>query len=284
MQPKPWQVALMTLFAVGALDAGRSYIARHGYDEPSELWKPTPQEFTPLAWPPGSDLAANAPLGQKVYAQHCAICHGAEGHGNGPAAPSLHPQPRDFTTGVFKYQSTPQGSPPTDKDLLRTVRQGLHASAMPAFGDLLREDELRAVVRTVEAFSTAFATPGRALPLPPKPPRSAATIERGRLAYALMKCEACHGADGRSTKVLEDMRGQPIPARDLTAPWTFRGGSEPDQLWLRLTTGVGTMPSYAAAASDDDRWALVDYLATIARVPPGSPAASSRARASRRTR
>ncbi len=271
MRPKAWQVALATLLAIGALDAARSYIARHGYDAPSELWKPTPKEFTPLTWSPGADLPPATPLGKRVYAQRCAICHGAEGRGNGPAAPSLHPQPRDFTAGVFKYQSTPQGSPPTDADLLRTVRQGLHASAMPAFGDLLHEDELKAVVETVKGFSTAFATPAPALASPPKPPRTAASIERGRVTYALMKCEACHGADGRSTKLLEDMKGQPIPSRDLTAPWTFRGGSEPEQLWLRLTTGSGTMPSYAAAASDDDRWALVDYLTSIARVPPWQP-------------
>jgi hypothetical protein len=58
---------------------------------------------------------------------------------------------------------------------------------------------------------------------------------------------ACHGADAAGGVTLADTKGYPVISRDLTAPWTFRGGSAPEQIWLRLTTGLapGPMPSFA---------------------------------------
>ncbi len=40
-----------------------------------------------------------------------------------------------------------------------------------------------------------------------------------------------------------------MPVRDLSAPWTFRGGGDPEHVWLRLTTGLAgsSMPAYAYA-------------------------------------
>ena len=60
-------------------------------------------------------------LGQEIYQVNCAVCHGVEGDGNGPAASMFLIRPRDFRTGIYKFRSTPSGSLPTDDDLLRTV-------------------------------------------------------------------------------------------------------------------------------------------------------------------
>src|SRR6185503_11551011 len=62
--------------------------------------------------------------GNQVYQQHCAACHGATGDGNGPASVWLFPKPRNFSAGMFKIQSTPPGSPPSDEDLFQTVTRG----------------------------------------------------------------------------------------------------------------------------------------------------------------
>ncbi len=69
---------------------------------------------------------------------------------------------------------------------------------------------------------------------------------------------------------MKDIKGYPVIARDLTAPWTFRGGSEPMQIWLRLTTGIvaGAMPGFAGNTTDDERWDLVNYVLSIARIAP----------------
>jgi mono/diheme cytochrome c family protein len=35
--------------------------------------------------------------GQQMYANYCAVCHGVDGRGNGPAAPALKAQPTNLT-------------------------------------------------------------------------------------------------------------------------------------------------------------------------------------------
>src|SRR5258706_5972078 len=60
-------------------------------------------------------------LGKTIYRDRCAMCHGDSGKGNGPAAPFLHPRPREFTAGALKFRTTESGSIPTDADLDRTI-------------------------------------------------------------------------------------------------------------------------------------------------------------------
>src|SRR5437764_251613 len=126
-----------------ALDLGRSYYARVGFAHPSEVWQPNPAVYADLAWPPGADVGSDRPLGERVYARRCAVCHGPDGRGNGPAAPSMIPRPRDFTLALFKYKSTPGNEAPTDADLRRVVTRGLAASAMPTCDDGKRAVESR---------------------------------------------------------------------------------------------------------------------------------------------
>ena len=139
-------IALTTITLLLVLDLGRSINARVGYATPISEWRPIPSDYADLTWPPGADLPPNIPLGARVFARRCAVCHGPDGRGNGPAAPSLIPRPRDFTLGLFKFKSTPHGQPPTDDDLKQIVASGLPASAMPYFRDLLGESEIDAVV------------------------------------------------------------------------------------------------------------------------------------------
>jgi len=98
---------------------------------------------------------------------------------------------------------------------------------------------------------------------------------RGQRIYA-QRCAACHGPDGLGNTTLQDAKGYPVITRDLTAPWTFRGGSQPQQIWLRLTTGMtlSPMPSLADATTPEERWDLVNYVLSRACIPhcPGGTA------------
>ena len=40
----------------------------------------------------------NATSGQEMFKNYCAVCHGEDGKGNGPAAPALKAAPTDLTT------------------------------------------------------------------------------------------------------------------------------------------------------------------------------------------
>lgn len=266
------RVLCVTLGLLIALDLGRSLFAHFGYREPVERWHPDPQRYAAIAWPPGSDQRSDAPRGALLYAQHCAVCHGPDGRGNGPAAPSLIPRPRDFTLGQFKYKSTPAADPPSDSDLMRVVDRGLKASAMPYFHDLLSQDDLQAIVQYIKQFSSVFeGHVARNLPVPQRAAASAQSIARGRELFESRGCPACHGEDGHQRTELRDSKGYPVIARDLTAPWTFRGGGEPEQIWLRLTTGVGVMPSFADSTTASERWDIVNYVQSLSRTPPWEP-------------
>lgn len=149
----------------------------------------------------------------------------------------------------------------------------------------LSEQERRAVVRYIEAFSKRFKDekPGQAIAIPPAPPANPKLVALGRTKYEEAGCSQCHGQDGRgsgpSAKGLKDDWGNPISPSDLTLK-PFKSGPNPEDLYRTLSTGLnGTpMPSYAAAFSTNERWALVSYILAIAtrEKPRGMMALSAR--------
>ena len=158
------------------------------------------------------------------------------------------PRPRDFTQGQFKYKSTPAGAPPSDDDLTAVIAEGLGASAMPGWRDVLSNSEIRLLVNIVKSMSPAFkAQPASPIAIAPRAAPTAASIVRCETLYRDAGCSTCHGENLRGGAALKDAKGYPVISRDLTAPWTFRGGSSPDRIWLRLTTGLepGPMPPYS---------------------------------------
>ena len=84
--------------------------------------------------------------GSKVYAEHCIACHGPRGMGDGTAGKDLAPSP-----ALLSYlEREPQTA---DSYLLWTITEGGAAfgSDMPAFKDLLSEDEIWQVVLYMRA-------------------------------------------------------------------------------------------------------------------------------------
>jgi mono/diheme cytochrome c family protein len=90
--------------------------------------------------------------GSKHYRVHCLHCHGVPGDGRGPTARRINPHPRDFRSGIFKFQSVNQADGQTRKpfraDLERTIRQGIEGTAMPTFG-ILSDREIDLLVSYV---------------------------------------------------------------------------------------------------------------------------------------
>ncbi|HUR32214.1 MAG TPA: c-type cytochrome [Vicinamibacterales bacterium] len=221
----------------------------------------------------GAGAASGSP-GKAVYDRHCVECHGADGKGDGPAAMTLVPHPRDFTSGRYKIRSTETGSLPTDDDLRRSVRKGLPGSAMPGWEGLLQEDDISAVVQYIKTLSPRFAAEqpdviAASTPVLPSPDSST----RGAAVYAKLQCSKCHGEDGRGSGAtatsFQDDWGYPLRAADLSEPWTFHGGPEPADVFMRFRAGIsGTpMPSYTGAASDAEMWDLANYVAAMRRKP-----------------
>ncbi|MBI1815101.1 MAG: c-type cytochrome [Deltaproteobacteria bacterium] len=261
-----------------ALDGGRSWYARFASAKPPQSQSPDRADARAIAWPPGSDLKDDAPIGARVYAQHCAVCHGPDGRGDGPAAVALHPRPRDFTGGVFKLKSTASNEPPAFDDVRDAITRGMPGSAMPEWQDILSADDVTAVAEYVRDLGPhrAWGNPPHAAE-PLLVPASADPALQGRELYGALSCGACHGiqgrGDGAAARELKDTWGQPDPPRDLSAPWTFSGGDSAEALYARIAFGMGgtPMPGYAEVAEPAQIAAVVAYVRSLARTPPWEP-------------
>ena len=75
--------------------------------------------------------AAASDEGKQLYDKYCAQCHGVNGDGKGHATPRVKPLPRDFTSGKYKFRTTPSGALPTDADLTKVIKDGLPYTSMP---------------------------------------------------------------------------------------------------------------------------------------------------------
>ncbi len=80
--------------------------------------------------------------GAALFATNCAVCHGRDAKGDGPAAKSLPVQPADLTAAHFWVH--------TEGDLFWFISHGKNApsgtAAMPAFGNVLSSDDRWALI------------------------------------------------------------------------------------------------------------------------------------------
>jgi mono/diheme cytochrome c family protein len=118
---------------------------------------------------------------------------------------------------------------------------------MPAFREQLTSDERWDVVFYVWRFATRRET-----------------LALGKSVFET-NCVACHGADGV---------GRVLGAADFT-DLRFVDDSAPRDFYLTVTQGKGSMPAWQGRLSQDERWAVIDYLRTFSYGPalPGEVAA-----------
>ena len=94
--------------------------------------------------------------GRDLFVTHCAVCHGAGGRGDGPAAAGLLQRPADLTASHTADH--------TPGDIFWWVTHGL-GLAMPAFGERLSVEERWDLVNFVRTLARPLSArgPGRML-------------------------------------------------------------------------------------------------------------------------
>jgi copper transport protein len=100
--------------------------------------------------------AGSVTKGSQVFAANCAVCHGPDGMGDGPAAGSLtpsYPPPADFMTAHAKAHY--------DGEFFNWIKFGKPQTAMPAFGDKLTDTEIWDVINYIRVVfqGASGATP-----------------------------------------------------------------------------------------------------------------------------
>ena len=196
--------------------------------------------------------AQNAPEaseeGKRVYEKSCAHCHGTEGRGDGSAAENLLPRPRDFTRGLYKIRSTETGQVPTDQDLFDIITEGMPGTSMPGWETSLSANERWEVVAYIKTFYDGFKenTAPRQIDLSGKIAYAEQSIETGKALYTELGCVECHGnvgrGDGTSAPTLTDEWGFQTWPANLAQGWTFRGGSETEDIFKRFIGGIAGSP------------------------------------------
>jgi len=145
------------------------------------------------------------------------------------------------------------------------IRRGLVPAVL-----LLMVALLPACSSKLPAETASLTPPFLDTPIAPRPAASAAIVAKGKQVYDA-NCVQCHGESGKG-----DGYGAPflvLTPRDFTSgQFKFRttaSGELPtdDDLFRTISRGAnGTgMPPWKYLLSDEDRWALVDYVKTFDR-------------------
>jgi cytochrome c oxidase cbb3-type subunit 3 len=189
---------------------------------------------TDLAAIPAEDdlhrFAVNA--GGAVFAAHCSQCHGSGGGGvQASGFPNLLDD--DWLWGG------------TTEDILQTVTYGIRNeehldarySQMPAFGDILEDDEIDSLVAYVRYMSGQ--------------PHDTALRAAGEEAY-LMNCASCHGDAGDGDTFVG------APALN-DAVWLYGGGEDAIRYSI-VNARFGIMPGFTDRLREAEIRAVALYV------------------------
>ncbi|MGA2112285.1 MAG: c-type cytochrome [Anaerolineales bacterium] len=197
---------------------------------------------SPVPTEPVSPDQIDLRRGASLFSSHCASCHGASGHGDGPlAAQFSSPVPALAAPEVFR--------PASPSQWFAMVTRGNLPKFMPPFGDVLSAADRW----DVTYYALTLGTP-------------ASSLAQASQIYA-QQCASCHGAGGKGGGV--GAKRLPAPLADLTKPSALVGASG-QHLYNLISQGSPRgMPSASSDLTEDQRWSLVGYVRSLAEGPSG---------------
>ena len=116
-------------------DSGAAAAPAFDISTVSEPWVSSPEMIT---------------YGQKIYKTNCAMCHGEEAHGDGPAGMALNPRPRNLVEGKWT-----QGGGLTG--IYKVISEGIPGTSMAAYKHFKSADRW-ALVHFIESITENKST------------------------------------------------------------------------------------------------------------------------------
>jgi mono/diheme cytochrome c family protein len=129
-------VILLSAALVAACGGGG---APRSVDENATL-APVPAEYAGRTNPLGADAADQ---GAEVFKTNCEMCHGSQGHGDGPAGQSLEPRPRNLAEIQGRAG---------DDFLFWRIHEGKPGTSMVAWKGILTEEQIWQVVSFIRTL------------------------------------------------------------------------------------------------------------------------------------
>jgi len=123
-------------------------VGETGWLDPTEFPPQKGLEIPPVD--PQTLMVASPALiarGKTLFEENCTSCHGALGHGEGPAAGTMNPKPRNFSSPngwVNGYHSP---------GIYKTLSEGIKGTSMASF-DYLRKKDRMALVHYVQLMGS----------------------------------------------------------------------------------------------------------------------------------
>lgn len=148
-----WNIIVSHMRVIGGIPGNQSRAiikflqeANHPPLEPLELETTKIDEVTLT----DAVQKGNIEKGKEIYDRNCAACHGLYGKGDGPAAVSLRPRPRDLTDHEYikglsdedLYKVITYGGPSVDK-----------SPFMPGWGNTLSKDDIIDIITYLRSLS-----------------------------------------------------------------------------------------------------------------------------------
>ena len=103
---------------------------------------PVPTEYARLKNPLGTAAASQ---GAEVFQTNCETCHGAQGHGDGPAGQALNPRPRNLAELQTKVG---------DDYLFWRIREGKPGTSMVAWKGILTDEQIWQVISFIRTLKS----------------------------------------------------------------------------------------------------------------------------------
>ncbi len=124
-------------------------LRRAGFDDVRRDFQFTVQEDPAKPPEPNNPIqadAASVEAGRLLYQQDCLPCHGPQGKGDGPAGLALNPHPADLSVHTVPGLHT-------DGQLYEWITNGYAGSAMPAFSEILTDEQRWNVVNFIRTLA-----------------------------------------------------------------------------------------------------------------------------------
>jgi cytochrome c oxidase cbb3-type subunit 3 len=229
-----WLFVLTVVFAAGyltlypGLGSARGMLkwstASQFQDEQAKARAVTAPLFAAFATKPVPELARDPKamaVGERLFANNCAPCHGADAHGS-KGFPNL--TDRDWLWG---------GSP---EQITQTITEGRHGNMPPIAAAVGNADDVRNVANYVLSLSGS--------------PHNNIAAQVGRPKFAV--CAACHGAEGKGN--------QALGAPNLTDKVWLHGWGE-DAVVAMVTNGkTNVMPAQGGRLTPEQIHVLAAYV------------------------
>ena len=187
---------------------------------------------------------ANLRAGKEIYLRQCALCHGADGHGETKLGLAMYPPAMDL--------SSPHVQRWSDAELFWITQNGVRLTGMPAWKTIISEEDTWKVVDFMHALRKE--SPIRAA-VPQNEGESKSQpelINYGRKLYRQEGCSGCHQLDGDGGKVGPDLTLE--GTRSRSDEWLIGHFRDPSAY-----TPGSVMPSFNQL-TDDQLHALTRFL------------------------